>query len=241
MKVWQLPLWLLGLALLAGLGLLLVHLLLMPRLIHRHAEVRVPDLLTLELVDARERAAERGLVVRVARRQPHPVAPAGTVVDQQPAAGRTVREGRTVWLTVSAGPPASRLPSVVGLTRHQAVATLQAEGYRAGLVDHAVVPGAPAGVVAMQSPAAGSLWPHGRAVHQLVADAPPPATWLVPDLRGMTLREAQAACRAAGCVLAPVRYRRAGELPVGTVMEQDPPPGERIREGETVALVASTR
>ncbi len=241
MKLWQLLLWLAGLVLLFGIGLLGFHTLLMPRLIHRHAEVRVPELLSRDLEEARDTAGAVGLRVEVVRREPHPTEPAGRIIDQRPLPGRTVRSGRVVAVTVSAGEPAGRLPSIVGLTPRQAAATLQREGYRIGRTARCPVEGVPAGVVALQSPAAGSSLPRGKAVDQLLSESPPPVAWLMPDLRGATLVVARAACRAARCVLAPVRYRRQRDVPVGTVLEQRPAPGERIREGDVVELVAATR
>ena len=241
MRLWQFLLTLLGLAILFAAALVSFNMLLMPRLVHRHGEVRVPDLLDAPLVDARETASALGLELEVVREDAHPSAPVGDIIDQHPGAGAVVRSGRRVAVVLSGGPPAGPVPSVAGLTLRQAEATLQRESYKLGRVlslrsDDAITTG-----VGWQSPASGTPLRKGETVDLVLAEPRSTPPLLVPDLRGRSLFTVRASLEAAGCVLAPPRYRRDGRVPPGTVLEQDPDPGSRIPKGGTIELVASTR
>lgn len=241
MKVWQFLLLLAVLTLVFGGGLLLSNAVLVPRLVHRHAEVRVPDLAGHATAEAAEIAGRSGLEVEVLREETHPILSPGTIISQLPESGQMVRTGRSIALVVSAGPPAGQVPSLAGQTARQAESTLQRDSYRIGRVLHMRREEGGAVAVAMHYPPAGNRTRKGAVVDLLVADPPPPAAFLVPDLRGRTLYDARRAVEAAGCVTAPVRYERDRDVPHGTVLGQTPVSGTRILKGETIELVASTR
>ena len=241
MKVWQFLLLLCVLALVFGGGLLLSNSVVIPRLVHHQAEVRVPDVTGRAVADAAEIAALSGLDVEVLREETHPMLSAGTVIDQLPGDGLMVRTGRSVGLVVSAGPPAGLVPTLSGLTRRQAESTLQRDAYRIGRILRMRREQGGARTVAMHYPPAGTRTRKGAAVDLLVADPPLPDAYLVPDLRGRSLYDARQAVESAGCVTAPVRYERDRDVPHGTVLSQTPVPGTRILKGETIELVASTR
>jgi serine/threonine-protein kinase len=241
MKVWQFILILAALAVVFAVGLLLSNALLIPRLVHRNAEIRVPDLVGMATAEAGRQAAASGLEVEVVREETHPTVSAGIVVSQVPESGRTVREGRSVALVVSAGPPAGQVPLLAGLSRRQAENTLQRESYRLGRILHMAREGGVAATVAMHYPPAGTRARKGEAVDLVIAEPPPASAYLMPDLRGEALYVARQAVEGAGCVIAPVSFERDRDVPHGTVLAQNPAPGTRIIKGETIELVASTR
>jgi serine/threonine-protein kinase len=240
-KLWKFVTLVVGLALLFGVGLLLGNALLVPRLVHHNAEVRVPDLLDRPIDLAVAAAADCGLRVEVLREESHPVAPVGTVVTQHPPAGDTVRQGRPVLVVVSAGPPAGGVPLLAGLGVKQAGSTLQRESYRLGRTVRVRDGGGVADVVVMQSPPAGTRLRKGEPVGFALSVPAPMPSFLMPDLRGFVMPLAREAVEAAGCVAAAPRYERDSSLPYNTVIAQSPPPGARIYRGESVELVASTR
>lgn len=241
MKLGRLLLWIAAMAATALFCLLIVHFLVMPRIVHRRAVVRVPQMLGMTVPEARLEASASGLDVEVVRRDSHPAQPAGTIVDQAPPAGLSVREGRRVALVISSGPPAGSVPGLAGLSPRQAGTTLQRESYRLGRTLRLRTEDAAGAVVGWQSPPAGTHLRKGRVVDMVVVEPAPTASYLMPDLRGMSLFVARESVDRAGCVAAPVRYERRRGLAPNTVLEQRPAPGARIRKGETIELVASTR
>ncbi len=241
MKLGRFLLIMAGLIAVALFCLLMVHFLIMPRIVHRHEVVRTPELLGDSVAEARTEAELSNLAIEVVRRDSHPSLPAGTVIDQLPRSGMSVREGRRIAVVVSNGPPAGSVPSLGGLSPRQAGTTLQRESYLLGRTLRVRRQGTAAPVVAWQSPPAGTHLRKGRRVDMVVAEPVAAEAYLMPELRGLSLFVARESVEHAGCVTAAVRYRREKGLAPNTVLEQTPAPGSRIRKGETVELVASTR
>jgi serine/threonine-protein kinase len=137
----------------AGAGYLLAAVVLFPAPLLPN-ERSVPRLRGQTLEAARAELSAAGFVPEVAAHDPHPTAPAGTVIWQDPPPGVAAPRGDTVSLTVSEGLPSVAVPGVAGLDPDLAQRLLRAAGLRVELVD--TVPGSlPAGVAAGTSPAAG--------------------------------------------------------------------------------------
>lgn len=241
MKFWKFLLLLASLGIAGAVGLALSNYLIVPQLIHRHAEVRVPDLREQTLAQARRTAAGAGLEVEVVRSEAHARQPVGNVVDQHPAPGQPVRKGRAVGLVLSSGPPTGAVPVLDGLNVQQAAATLQRGGFRAGRTLRARgLEGAPS-TVALQYPEAGTGSRKGVTVDVVMVDQAEAPAFLMPDLKGRTLSAARSAVDESGCILAPLRHVRDAGMPPQTILRQKPEPGTRILRGEIVELVVATR
>src|SRR5438477_9960038 len=83
----------------------------------RSREVQVPDLTNRSTADASAIISDLGLSLKVddAKRL-DPRIPAGRVLAQEPSAGSTARQQRTVRVWVSAGARSATLPAVTGDT-----------------------------------------------------------------------------------------------------------------------------
>ncbi|HEX6938733.1 MAG TPA: PASTA domain-containing protein [Longimicrobiales bacterium] len=88
--------------------------------------IPVPRLLGKELTMAQEEIEALGLTVGGVRWLPHPEAPAGTIIAQDPLPDQRLRAGGEVRLAISSGRAQARVPDVVGLP-YEAAARL-AEG-----------------------------------------------------------------------------------------------------------------
>ena len=71
------------------------------------------------------------------------------------------------------------------------------------------------------------------------ADAPQPVVCLVPRVARRTLRVARGLIVRAHCALAPIRRHYSKRVKRGRVIAQSPPPGARLPEDSSVALVLS--
>jgi serine/threonine-protein kinase len=100
----------------------------------------------------------------VARRNVDSDAPAGTVVDQQPAAGGEAPRGTTVTLSVSRGPTESQVPNVDGLSEEDAVNTLESAGFAVEVQREETDDPNLNGFVLRQDPEAGTRAPQGSTV-----------------------------------------------------------------------------
>ncbi|MCB1183872.1 PASTA domain-containing protein [bacterium] len=241
MKLWQFLL-LMGVLVAAGGALLLgVNFLVLPSVIHGNKVVTMPDVRGMTVEGAELQLGTVGLDVAVARQRAHPTIPEGMILDQIPAAQSRIRGGRIVRVITSSGPPAGAVPRLLGLSLRQAEITLQRENYKLGRVLRVPRPGATEPVVDYQNPVPGVEAYKGVVVDLVVAEPAAAELLRMPDLRGVPLYQARQAIADAGFVLAPVTYERTATAAPNVVLSQDPPPGRRIRKGERLELVASSR
>lgn len=62
---------------------------------------------------------------------------------------------------------------------------------------------------------------------------------LVPDVVGMELEDAKTAIKASGLVVGNIEYVESNDTGKEIVSNQDPLPGEEIKEGEQINLTVS--
>lgn len=85
------------------------------------ANVNIPKIEGLQLVDAKRRLARAGLDVEVVKeQQPSETIPLGAVITSVPPEGRIVKAGRTIRLLISAGSQYTRVPDVVNQPQGEA-------------------------------------------------------------------------------------------------------------------------
>lgn len=241
MKLWKFLLLAAGLAATGLLVLVMLHLEVVPRLVHNRPVVTTPDVRYLALDAAKARLAEQGLDIQSTRERSHATVPAGSVLDQTPAPGSPLRAGRGLKVVVSSGPAEGGVPDLAGLSRRQAELTLQRESFKLGRVARIREAGRSEPVVVAQNPPAGRNLERGATVNVVVAEPAPPLGLRMPDLRGEPLYRAEQAILSAGCVMAPVSWEREDDETAETVLEQTPPPGQRIEKGARIALVVVKR
>ena len=241
MKLWKLLLLLSSLVLTVGVLLLLVNFLVMPSLVHSNKVVTMPDIRGMTVTGAEIQLRNLDLDVAVDRQRAHPTIPEGMILDQIPSAESRIRGGRVIRVVTSSGPPAGSLPMLAGLSLRQAEITLQRENFRLGRVLKIRRQGVTEPVVAYQNPVAGTDLYKGAVVDLVLAEPAAAELIRMPDLRGMPLYKARQAISDAGFILAPVTYERTSRSAPNLVLSQHPPAGERIRKGERLELVASSR
>ncbi|MBW3657807.1 MAG: PASTA domain-containing protein [Actinobacteria bacterium] len=160
--------------------------------------------------------------------------PAGEVVGTTPPAGEVVDEGSTVELQVSQGRQPITVENVVGRSRDEAVAALEAQGLSPRVVAEEYSSDVAAGVVMGMDPPAGEIRFRGDEVGLVVSRGPAP--FEVPDVRGEPEADARATLEGLGLQVV-VEYVDTVFVPrKGRVQEQDPPPGRLVRRGDTVTL-----
>ena len=162
------------------------------------------------------------------------------MLEQVPEPGARVGDDTVVVLTISKAstPEQVTVPSVEGLQQRDAVSTLEQAGLEVDV--RTVTSSEPAGVVVRQTPG-----PDERVTPQSVVvlevskpPLPAPATIEVPRLVGLSSAEARGQLRDLGLRFTqrPIESDRLR----GTVVEQSPPAGTRLREGQAVTLTVST-
>jgi beta-lactam-binding protein with PASTA domain len=98
----------------------------------RHNDkVNVPDLKTLGVTEAAQRLEALGLHAEVIDSVYSDKAPKGSVLDQDPHAGKDVKPDRTIYLVMNASQPKMlNMPALVNLSKRQAMSVLDIIGLK---------------------------------------------------------------------------------------------------------------
>jgi eukaryotic-like serine/threonine-protein kinase len=194
--------------------------------------VLVPPVANLRQGQAIEELEDAGLKVTVDS-EPSDRVKKDFAVRTVPPEGKEVTKGTRVRLLVSSGPEQVAVPDVTGLSRESAESRLREEGFTVSVTEQES--DVPEGDVISQSPSGGTELTRGDTVTITVSTGRPQAD--VPDVVGMSERNARSALKAAG--LKPVVQQRTVTDPDqdGVVVEQRPGPGTQLDRGRQVVIV----
>ena len=198
-------------------------------LFSRRADVTVPELVGLTQEEAETALKEEGLNI-LWEEVYNPAVDPGRVCAQQPAAGRTVKQGQTLTVSVSLGTQWLTVPDLTGQNRDEALQSLRDQGFSVAvefLHDNTIEPY----TIVRTEPAAGEQLAAGQIVKAVVARPIPDPNRQVPDLVGLSLAEARSRLQERG-LTAVVRPSGAE----GTVYSQQPYAGALVRVFSQVYL-----
>lgn len=196
----------------------------------------VPRLIGQSAEDARDQMEERGLRVVSGDAEPHPTAPAGTVIWQDPPPGVVAPEGIEVTLVTSAGPAKIPVPDVSGYDGELARSFVRAAGLVVSRVESVQAP-APRGVTVVTRPPPASLLNPGASVVLVVSQGAP--TIAVPALLGLLSSDARARLEEHGLQLGTVTRRRTPDVTPGQIIAQTPAAGTLASPGTVVDIVVA--
>src|SRR5438477_340814 len=196
----------------------------------------VPRVLGLTMAEAQAEIQRSKLQVTDGGAEPHPTAPAGIVIWQDPPADVIAPEGMKVTLVSSAGPPKIPVPDVAGLDASLAQSMVAAAGLVVSGVE-SVQAAAPTGLAMMTRPPAGTALAPGAGLTVVVSRGAP--TIPVPDLLGMASADARTRLETEGLQLGTVTRRRTTEGSPGTVVAQSPAAGTLAAPGTVVDIVVA--
>lgn len=163
--------------------------------------------------------------------------PAGTIIRQNPKAGRTVKEGQKITLTVSLGTQYVTVPETKNMVAEDAEQTLKDMGLNVlqkPMQDNTVASGS----VIYSSPAAGETVEGGSTVILYTSRAVAKSTVQIPSLTGKTIEDARNDVRDLNVSIRTVD--QASSEPAGTVLSQTPAAGSEVRISAVITLVVST-
>ena len=218
--------------------IVLFNVVVMPAFVQKGNERKVPDVSGKDLATAQALINNAGLIPGEIR-QRNDAQPAGTVIRQQPPAGRSVKQGRPIILTVSTGEPGRQVPALAAESIRNAELALGDVDLVLGQVTTAPADNVPADLVVASQPPAGTALPRGSSVDILVSGG---ATsrhpgYRMPDLRGRETRETRDRLLDADFKVT-VDEKSFGFFKVGNthITEQEPQPGSRIMPWDTIYL-----
>jgi eukaryotic-like serine/threonine-protein kinase len=165
----------------------------------------------------------------------------GDIVAQNPAAGSSQKEGTTVTVVLSNGPPNVTVPSLTGMTCAEATTTLEAAHFKAVCAPPRYDNSTPAGQLilwSIGSTANPTKALYGSTITLVPSQGHSPVP--VPSLPSTyTFAQAQAALQAVGLTAAQ-NPESNNSVPAGNVIDTSPPGGAPAPYGSTVTVNVST-
>jgi eukaryotic-like serine/threonine-protein kinase len=199
-------------------------------------QVAVPDgLVGMTEEEARQAIEAAGLEVGDVTQEESEDAEPGEVLETAPASGEQVPVGSAVNLVVAQEPDTATVPSVIGRSRDDARAAIEAAGLALGNVETRASD-QPEDIVLETNPAGGTEVERGSSVNIVVSSGA--ATVQVPDVMGQDAADAEATLLQQGFEVIRQSQETCEENP-DTVMGQTPEPGTEVEEGSRVVITVA--
>ena len=206
----------------------------------RGGEVTVPGLHGLTVSEAVERLQADGLVLENSGEKMDPVVPAGRIVSQDPPERSRLKRNRKVRVLLSLGREVLTVPGLVGQPARRAQIGLQQSGLRLGQIAYVTSDASEPDRILAQEPAPGTQRMREGPVDLLVSKGSRVRVWVMPRLEGRDLASVTRFFNQTGLRVTNVRREATREdVPVGTILQQYPPSGYPLKEGDSISLVVS--
>lgn len=161
----------------------------------------------------------------------------GVIFQQNPRAGRTVKEQQKVTIKISMGTEWVTLPDTKSMVRDDAETTLKDLGLSV-TVNTVQDDSVAVGTVVSSTPAAGEQVEGGSTVVLYISQAKIDRTKQVPSVTGLTESEARSKINALNLV--PKVVEQPASEPAGTVLSQNPSAGSHLLMASAVTIYVST-
>ena len=166
--------------------------------------------------------------------------PVDEVVRQSPPAGTKVKVGQYAHVVLSLGPQKVTIPLLEERSLRAARIELLRSGMQIGEISSVYLPGTSSDeTVLRQDPAPGKTDITSPHVNLLVSRGPRPEAYMMPELAGLTLAEAEGRMSAAGLKLGKLTFVPTLGAQHGVVIAQPIPRGSRVEAGTAVDLQLS--
>lgn len=194
--------------------------------------VTIPDVTGLPVAEAMAGLAQEGLEWAKPTTMVSERVAANYVLAQRPAAGKVVRTGRKIYLTISSGHEAQAAPDLVGKALMAARQEISDSTYREGTTARVPNP-APQDTVLAQDPPPGEDIITGGAIHLLVSAGVPRGPVLMPDITGKPVQVLSRVLDPLGVQVLPIKQVETDQE-FDVVLLQEPPPGSLLSDNQVV-------
>jgi beta-lactam-binding protein with PASTA domain len=215
---------------------LLMNFIVMPWYVRHDTLVKVPSVVGLNFEDAKKQLDEAGLEGLQGDIRYDPTKPIGTVVEQNPLADQTVKDGRRIYLVISGGEQLYDVPNLVGRTLREAKFMLDQRNLEVQEVEYKPSSQYPSGIVLSQIESAGSKVKKGTVIGVVVSTGMDAGDIKVPDLTGKNIEEVKKLLEANKLSLGKINYQPSTNVPLNSVIDQYPKANTMAKENQKVDL-----
>lgn len=211
----------------------------MPLLVKEGSETRVPEVINLSLRAAEAKLAEVGLESIRGDEEFDSERPRGTVINQRPEGGATVKKGRRVFLTVSKGSASATVPQLEGFTLREARFLLEKEGLQPGGIVWIMDESRPDGVILGSVPSEGTVMRLNARVELIVNRKETELLVIVPTFVGLDLEQARIMAEESYLLIGDLRMQVNENLLPETVIHQSIHAGDQVKKWSVIDLTVS--
>ena len=162
--------------------------------------------------------------------------PEGTIILQKPESGKTVKEGRNIYLFISGGEPTVIVPILKGKSIREAKFTLERIGLKLGDIEENVS-NHPRNMIFDQQYAEGTPLKKGASVGVTISVGKgDTGEIIVPDLIGKSVTEAERILADSTLKVGKINYQRSFSLLPNTILDQYPSKGNKVNRGDAIDL-----
>lgn len=198
-------------------------------------EVVMPDVVGMKAINAQQTLQGRGVGMRVEDRI-YSSLPVDSVVRQSPIPNMRVKIGQFAHVVLSLGPQRATIPKLEDVSLRSARIELLRSGLQVGEISSVYLPGWNANEVIQQDPAPGATDNASPHVDFLLSLGSRPTAYVMPELAGLQLGEAEAKLRSAGLKVAKIALTPSTTAVHGNVISQTPLRGQRVDANSTIEL-----
>ena len=197
-------------------------------------ELKVPKIIGLTEEKAKATVEELGLIYVVLGEEASDK-PAGTIIAVFPAEGTAIKKESEVRVRVSTGPAEVEVPSVVNLGKSIAQDYIVNQGLKVGNITEEYSDDIEDGEVISTNPVANTKVKKGTSVDIVVSKGPKFKKTIVPDLMGITIKDAEQVLSVAnlklGSTTAVITDDRSKD---GKIFSQSDNPQSSVEQGKKI-------
>ena len=210
----------------------------MPAVIHSKPVIKVPLVTGLPLYDALKVLQDASFQFDTTAKQYSETMQENNIVRQVPKPSSAVKQGRTIYITISKGREKVPAPYLIGKTIREANYILKNKGLYTGEITYGFNELIGKDTIISQGIAAGIMIPYGESIN-IVLSKGSESQVIVPDLYKMNVDEAEKLITSYSLVLGYIITRQSDTFLPKTVIDQYPPPGEIVPVGTAIVLTIS--
>jgi serine/threonine-protein kinase len=209
-------------------------------IVHSKKEVIVPNIENKSVLEALKVVSDLGLGLKKVAEVYNSQLPAGTIVNQQPQAGMTVRKGKIISVVVSLGGEKVFVPNVVGEDKWKAEVIIRQYGLVVGSTTECYSLKYSKGKVLWQSYPEGSIVDKNTPIDLKISlGFPPEDIILMPDFINKNFSEVKSWAETYGLQLR-IKYKPVEQiLQNDIVIEQIPSPDSVVTLEDVIEITLS--
>jgi serine/threonine-protein kinase len=206
-------------------------------LIKNQPEVIVPDFRGKDIDYCTRQLESISLIPRIKSFEFSQVVPADHIIDQVPMPGETVKKGRDLHLTISRGKKSDSMPFLYGKHIDEAKIEVLKNGLKLNHVSYTHHDKIQKYHVIASSPSQGVFIKSGTDVSLLVSLGKKPKEYIMPDITGMTIEQAENEIQKRNLVIDKIESVFSPDHRQSVILSQKPEYGVRVKEKQKVSLV----